>query len=227
MNALTFALFFLALLTSQPVISNIQADSHVDNTPPDINALVGYDLQEALSKSNALRDNLLNMKQPLSLVISPETLAKGLDFPEETENPHAGATGVIVLISLTMPNIALEQLLAQSAQYQIPLIIRGVLPSGFKATVGRIHQLLTKGGKRASINSGIAINPAWFTMFNITQVPAFISIKAGRCLPKEICSQQDFDVVYGNISIQDALVILTEGDAKESAQEVIAREANQ
>jgi conjugal transfer pilus assembly protein TrbC len=194
------------------------------NITPQLALLKGYDLEKALENNAVQRDEMLNMSAKATQGLSTGTLSKGLDVPMPTKNPNAQATGVIALVSLTMPDIALEQLLTQSAHYQIPLIIRGVLPSGFKPTVLRINQLLTKGGTRKAINSGFAINPEWFTQFNITQVPAFISIKAGRCAPKAPCSEQDFDVVYGNISMKDALDILAKGDAKENALAAITRE---
>ena len=187
------------------------------------NPLVGYEVDRAIESSHAMRDKILAMSQQVNQRITTDALSEGLYFPEPTTNPNANPTGIIALVSLSMPDIALQQLLIQSEQYQIPLIIRGVLPEGFSATVARINHLLTKDHKKHPINSGIAINPQWFTQFNITQVPAFISIKEGKCTQKGPCSAEDFDVLYGNISMGDALSILSKGDAKENAITAQAR----
>jgi len=200
-----------------------QAQAIREQVEVPLDKLVGYDLEAAWKGNDNARADILKMSQQLNESITQETLSQVLTVPEATRNPNADATGVITLVSLSMPNIALEQLLAQSAQYQIPLVIRGVLPSGFKATILRINQLLTKGGKQPAMDSGIAINPEWFKQFNIQQVPAFISIKKGHCTQKSQCSRQDYDVVYGNISMEDALNILKKGDAKENAVAALAR----
>ncbi len=187
------------------------------------NPLIGYDADSAIKSSHAMRDKILSMSQQANQSITTDALSEGLYFPKPTQNPNANPTGIMVLVSLSMPDIALQQLLSQSEQYQIPLIIRGVLPEGFKATVARINHLLTKDNEKTPINSGIAINPQWFTQFNVTQVPAFISVTEGKCTQDAPCHDTDFDVLYGNISMGDALAILSKGDAKENAITVLAR----
>ena len=87
------------------------------------------------------------------------------------DNPAAKAKGVMVFVSLVMPDTSLKQFLKQSEALQVPLIVRGVLPQGFPATVKRMNTLIQNNGK--TINSGFAINPKWFTQFGIKQVPAF------------------------------------------------------
>ena len=124
------------------------------------------------------------------------------------KNPSADAKGVMVFVSLSMPDASLQQLLMQSADLQVPLIVRGVLPQGFTATVKRMNHLIDNKGK--TINSGFAINPQWFTQFGITQVPAFVAIKTEKCQANLPCSNDDFDVIYGNVSLYDALNLLAQ-----------------
>ncbi|MFS1886538.1 TrbC family F-type conjugative pilus assembly protein [Vibrio sp. 10N.261.54.E10] len=72
--------------------------------------------------------------------LKPQHLKRVIDIPEPTQNPKAAPTGVMVFVSLTMPEASLRALLKQSEQWQVPLVIRGVLPGGFPATARRINR---------------------------------------------------------------------------------------
>jgi len=151
----------------------------------------------------------LQSKNQLDKALSP-LLNTGRHHPNES------AKGVMVFVSLSMPDTSLRQLLMQSADLQVPLIVRGVLPTGFTGTVKRMNKLIKN--KNKPINSGFAINPQWFTQFGITQVPAFVAIKRGKCQAKQPCHPDDFDVIYGNVSLYDALNLLAQqGDVPDIA----------
>lgn len=154
--------------------------------------------------------------------LDPKLLKGGIDIPEPTENPNAAPTGMMVFVSLTMPDAALKSLLKQSEHWQVPLVIRGVLPEGFPATAARIKKLIEQDGKPA-INSGFAIMPEWFTTFNVTDVPTFVVVKPNRCLPKQPCTETDFDLIKGNVSMMEAMGFFEEGDAKEVVAKILAR----
>ncbi|MGF1878461.1 type-F conjugative transfer system pilin assembly protein TrbC [Photobacterium frigidiphilum] len=139
------------------------------------------------------------------------------------DNPNSAAKGVIIFASLTMPPTALKQLMRQSSDLQVPIIIRGVLPQGFPATVAAIQSLVHNEDDEV-INSGMAINPLWFKQLGIQRVPAFAVIKPGACLPKQPCKDSDFDVLVGNVSLYDALATLArDGDVPNIAQQVLSR----
>lgn len=156
---------------------------------------------------------------------STEQLEKALSpLLDANHNPTADAKGVMVFVSLSMPDTSLQQLLMQSADLQVPLIVRGVLPQGFTATIKRMHYLIDNKGK--TIQSGFAINPQWFSQFGITQVPAFVAIKPGKCQAKQPCSPDDFDVIYGNVSLYDALSLLAQhGSIPDVATNALVRGA--
>ncbi|MCU8036398.1 MULTISPECIES: type-F conjugative transfer system pilin assembly protein TrbC [unclassified Shewanella] len=138
--------------------------------------------------------------------------------------PSADAKGVMVFVSLGMPATSLQQLLMQSADLQVPLIVRGVLPQGFTATVKQMNHLIDNKGK--TIQSGFAINPQWFTQFGITQVPAFVAVRPNKCQAKQPCSTDDFDVIYGNVSLYDALNLLAQhGSIPDVAAKTLAKGA--
>ncbi|MFS1904471.1 type-F conjugative transfer system pilin assembly protein TrbC (plasmid) [Vibrio lentus] len=155
--------------------------------------------------------------------LKPQHLERAIDIPKPTQNPKAAPTGVMVFVSLTMPDATLRALLKQSEQWQVPLVIRGVLPAGFPATARRIQSLLKTRQPDKPIQSGFAINPEWFRTFGITDVPSFVAVKPGRCLPKQACEESDYDLIKGNLSIPDALNQLTQGDNPDVVEEVLRR----
>ncbi|MEZ8780285.1 type-F conjugative transfer system pilin assembly protein TrbC [Vibrio splendidus] len=156
--------------------------------------------------------------------LKPQHLKRVIDIPEPTQNPKAAPTGVMVFVSLTMPEASLRALLKQSEQWQVPLVIRGVLPSGFPATARRIQSLLKTHQPDQPIQSGFAINPEWFRTFSVTEVPTFVAIKPGKCLPKQPCNETDYDLIKGNLSIPDALNQLARGDNPEVVNAVLRRQ---
>ncbi|SGZ09553.1 type-F conjugative transfer system pilin assembly protein TrbC [Moritella viscosa] len=180
------------------------------------------DRMSAIEKSKKFKRYVDSLSQLDNAQTDTSLLSSVLDVPEPTQNPNAKPKGVMVFVSLTMPNVALKQLLQQSKVLQIPLVIRGVLPQGFKGTLVRINKLLAqKNGDKLA--SGFAINPEWFKTFNIQSVPAFVTIKEGACMPKSPCMKDDFDILYGNISMYDALEILKKGDAGEIPTSILTR----
>ncbi|EOK5605072.1 TPA: type-F conjugative transfer system pilin assembly protein TrbC [Vibrio parahaemolyticus] len=154
--------------------------------------------------------------------LDPNSLQDIVDIPTPTENPNAAPTGVMVFVSLTMPKSSLRALLKQSEIWQVPLVIRGVLPDGFMVTANNIQSLLQTNEKKP-INSGFAISPEWFQTFNIQEVPTFVAVKPGRCLPKQPCNENDYDIVKGNVSIPDALEHLAKGDNPDVVRRVLQR----
>ena len=153
--------------------------------------------------------------QTVQSLVKPNALTEILGTPSPRENPNRAPRGVMAFVSLTMPDTTLKQLLRQSAHTEVPLIIRGVLPQGFDATTGRIAKLVGMNTK-TPINSGFAISPEWFERFNVSACPPFVSIKDGHCLPKQPCTSSDYDIVYGNISLYQALAFLEDGDAAQN-----------
>lgn len=204
-NSLLALCLLLALLSTKMSQANgytqaeLKALSERERNVPQTNLSLPELNQHALLEK--ARQFELQSKNQLDDALSP-LLNTG------RHNPNESAKGVMVFVSLSMPDTSLQQLLMQSADLQVPLIVRGVLPTGFTGTVKRMNKLINNKDK--PINSGFAINPQWFTQFGITQVPAFVAIKPGKCQAKQSCSPDDFDVVYGNVSLYDALALLSQ-----------------
>lgn len=121
-----------------------------------------------------------------------------------TQNPNAAPPSVLIFASLKMPSASLKQLLYQANHYQLPVVIRGVLPGGFTQTVEVVQSLVAPSDAKKPLG-GVSINPIWFKQFNIKQVPAFVVMKEGACQGKPPCDSDNYDVVYGNVSVFDAL----------------------
>ena len=148
---------------------------------------------------------------------------------QQPNNLAAQPPQVIVFASLGMPRASLHQLLVQADRYQVPVVIRGVLPGGFKSTVQAIHLAMANKdqipvGKNQPQRGGMAIDPNWFRTFGIQQVPAFVTVKDGACLSPDACSATDFDVLYGNVPLRSALeMLVSDGSVVEPAKAVLAR----
>ncbi|PSU41896.1 type-F conjugative transfer system pilin assembly protein TrbC [Photobacterium frigidiphilum] len=204
------------------------ANADIGYSKAELKALQQREIQAQAPENEPILDlNTLwnNAKQFESemLATQQEALSPILKQADINDNPNSAARGVIVFASLTMPPAALRQLMMQSSELKVPIVIRGVLPQGFAATVAAIQSLI-QTDKDSAINSGMAINPLWFKQLNIQQVPAFAAIKPGACLPKQPCRDSDFDVLYGNISLYDALATLArDGEVPDVAQQVLSR----
>ncbi|GLO64184.1 hypothetical protein MACH09_46920 [Vibrio sp. MACH09] len=180
------------------------------------------DWVQVWDKARAHQQETTNLSQNVQGLIKPNALTELLNSPVPTENPDSAPQGVMAFVSLTMPRTSLKQLLKQSEKTGVPLVIRGVLPQGFPATTKRISQLVGIKEKQP-INAGFSISPEWFRQFNVNRVPAFVSVKKGKCLPRQTCMPQDYDIVYGNVSIYQALNILEEGDTGDNARAIMKR----
>lgn len=190
-------------------LDRIEREAQFSENKPVLN------LDELWNKAKSFEQQMKNMQE--------EALSPILQQAKIEQNPNSQAKGVMIFASLSMPEHALKQLMIQSAELQVPIVIRGVLPQGFGATVGAIRRLVQPNQEKA-INSGMAINPLWFKQLGIQQVPAFAAIRPGKCIPGKPCAEHDFDVVYGNISLYEALNILArDGEIPDVAQQVLAK----
>ncbi|WHN66738.1 type-F conjugative transfer system pilin assembly protein TrbC [Cysteiniphilum sp. QT6929] len=159
--------------------------------------------------------------------------------------------GVYIFASLAMPIETLRVLNKQAAVLKIPLLIQGLYGDSFESTYVRIEQILFPEGEekfnpKAPPVGGFAIDPLRFKQFNIKQVPAFVVSKVAQpCIPMSVnndvinqnkqgkatnqnmpfeydCPTPDHDVVYGNLSVMDALRILYNKGSESLKTQVLA-----
>lgn len=135
----------------------------------------------------------------------------------------------IIFVSFSMPALSLKQIISDADRYHVPVVIRGLYKNSFRETIEKIFDLVKEGGK-----GGISINPVWFRKYNIKTVPALVvnnnsntsneKEKNNKKDSDENNDTQDFDVIYGNIHLKNALTIVVErGVAAKVAEAILSR----
>jgi conjugal transfer pilus assembly protein TrbC len=88
-----------------------------------------------------------------------------------------------IFVSLNMPQSSLIPLLRQASELGAPVMIRGVLPQGFKATIDAVYQLMAQMEQQhLPPLGGVSIDPHAFTTWHVTRVPTFVLQEAGTSL---------------------------------------------
>ena len=127
---------------------------------------------------------------------------------QNKQGPQA-APDAILFVSFSMPESLLLGLADQAAQFDIPVVIKGLVNNDFKQTVATFSRLSHEAQKQHLNFKGVSIDPVWFTQFNITAVPALVvSYRPTNCLASSICANQPFDVVYGNTQLKKGLELI-------------------
>jgi conjugal transfer pilus assembly protein TrbC len=99
-------------------------------------------------------------------------------------------------------------------------VIRGIFGNDFNTTIAKVKKLVQPQQGQSPLG-GVSINPIWFKQFDIKHVPAFVVMKPNTCTDKPPCDPDNYDVVYGNVSLFDALDTV----AREGVYHAIARKA--
>ena len=135
--------------------------------------------------------------------------------------PNTGE--VLVFVSLAVPPASWAQWAREAARTDVPLLLRGVAPDGFRATVTEI------GGRLGGHDAGVAIDPRLFRLFGVERVPAVVVVPGGvaACASRGCADDAPppFDRVTGNIGLVAALeAVAEEGDAgREAARRMVDR----
>lgn len=116
--------------------------------------------------------------------------------------------GLLIFASLGMPEASLRALVKQADQVGAPVIIQGLYQNSFQLTADKIFNLVKPKKEGGKYQGGIVIDPNWFKMYGITKVPAFvITNQFNPCLAGKDCKVADYDILTGNLSVQDALTV--------------------
>jgi type-F conjugative transfer system pilin assembly protein TrbC len=129
-----------------------------------------------------------------------------------TKAPIKPSPEAIIFVSFSMPTLSLKQIIHDAHRYQVPIIIRGLYKNSFRETIEKIFNLVKEDNK-----GGISINPVWFRKYDIKTVPALVVNNKNQ-------EAKDFDIVYGNIRLKNALTIIAnQGNAAKVAQDILTR----
>jgi conjugal transfer pilus assembly protein TrbC len=124
-----------------------------------------------------------------------------LGFQKEENN-------IYYLISFSMRDEAIHEIMQLSSYYGIPVYINGLINNSMRDTTLKFIQLF--GDKS---NYGLGIDPNVFAKFNINAVPVLI-----------VECNSTYDKVAGNIPISQALAKVAEsGDCSTIAQKILER----
>lgn len=102
---------------------------------------------------------------------------------------NAVADNKMMFISFSMPEKLLIDIYQEAEELAIPVVLNGLVDDDFKKTMKKMYEI----GKKFP-HLAIQIDPVSFKKYGITQVPALAVIGV-----------DDAKVVYGNITISDAL----------------------
>jgi len=121
------------------------------------------------------------------------------------------ADGAILFVSFSMPKKMIFTLADEAREYDIPVVIKGLVNADFRQTLQKIADIIEEGKKEGYRMNGLSMSPIWFEQFGIEKVPSLVVTKRpGDCLVQTICANQPFDFVSGNIPIKKALTIIAE-----------------
>lgn len=109
----------------------------------------------------------------------------------------ASGPGLLIFISLSMPQPTLQRLIDQAARAQASIVIRGFADGSLRTTVAQVQRLI--GDRQVAVQ----IDPQAFDRYAVTRVPAFVLVRdrarpvacaAGSCAPSEIFLRTSGDV---------------------------------
>jgi type-F conjugative transfer system pilin assembly protein TrbC len=137
------------------------------------------------------------------------TESKGESLLHAPGDEHV-TSPVLIFVSFSMPADSLKLWLEQAHKAGAKVVIRGLVNNSFKQTRLAVGQLLGKN------IGGLQIDPTLFSRFAINKVPAVVVTVSSAC-PKNVSCMPDFDVIYGNSSLNYALEKLAKADTVRSS----------
>lgn len=131
-----------------------------------------------------LRDSIKKFLVPLLLI---PTYAFSNNNPLDENVNEVG-----YFLSFSIPEKQIAVLIAAAELNGLPVYFRGLINNDMEATARHIQYMVSKYNI-----SGVQIDPVRFEKYGINKVPALVK-KCG----------DNFDVVYGNVAIKDALELI-------------------
>ena len=134
-----------------------------------------------------------------------------------------GGAEILIFASLSIPAASWRQWARDAATLGVPLVLRGVGSGGLPETAKRIRARLD------GHETGIAIDPRLFRLFDVVRVPAVVVVPGGvpPCESRGCADDPvpPHDLVTGNIGLIAALeAVAAEGDAGRAvAKELLRR----
>ncbi|WP_068635454.1 type-F conjugative transfer system pilin assembly protein TrbC [Thauera butanivorans] len=109
----------------------------------------------------------------------------------------ASGPGLLVFVSLSIPQPTLQRLIDQAARAQASIVLRGFADGSLRTTVAWVQRLI--GDRQVAVQ----IDPQAFDRYAVTRVPTFVLVRdgarpvpcaGGSCAPSEIFLRTSGDV---------------------------------
>ena len=150
--------------------------------------------QEAKSNEQKM---ISTYKDDTNLINNNMTPIKNKDFLKSEKNN----SNAIIFISFSMPDQSIISLVQDARKIHASVVIRGLIHNSFKETFIKMASIVKESG-----GGGVELNPLLFKKYNIKAVPAVVVVPNDQsCFLEKICSDEKFDVIYGDIPIFNAL----------------------
>ena len=147
------------------------------------------------------------LPQPrFSAPIDLEALAKGYASQSDAMAQAQGLVsgpGLLVFVSLSMPEATLQRLVDQAARAKASVVIRGLVNGSIRDTAARVQGLI---GQR---QVAVQIDPQAFDRYAIDRVPSFVLVRDGTrptaCVTGLCVLSDGFARAAGDVSLGYAL----------------------
>lgn len=138
--------------------------------------------------------------------IDLEALARGYASQVEAMSQAQGLAsgpGLLIFISLSMPQPTLQRLIDQAALAQASIVLRGFADGSLHTTVAQVQRLI--GDRQVAVQ----IDPQAFDRYAVTRVPSFVLVRDGArpvaCAGGSCASAEGFLRTSGDVSLDYAL----------------------
>ena len=123
--------------------------------------------------------------------------------PDPTRVGLLAGPALLVFVSFSMPEKALDRLVDQAARTGATLVLRGFVDDSLQKTVARVQRVI--GTRKV----GFQIDPQAFDRFSITATPSFVLIRDGAvpapCAAGTCFDNSSYVLTAGDVSVDYAL----------------------
>ena len=221
-RALPALAFAAALAVSAPALAQnppLVTDADIERVRRDQPTISEQDIEQARQRHRMpsdtelqaapapARPNIDALPAPAAgASIDLEALARGYASQAQEMSRAEGLAsgpGLLIFISLSMPQPTLQRLIDQAARAQAAIVLRGFADGSLRTTVAQVQRLI--GDRRVAVQ----IDPQAFDRYAVTRVPAFVLVRDGArpvaCAGGSCAPSESFLRTSGDVSLDYAL----------------------
>lgn len=126
--------------------------------------------------------------------------------PDPTRSGGIAGPALLVFVSFSMPEAALERLAEQASRAGATLLLRGLVDDSLSKTVARVQRVISQ--RQVSFQ----IDPQAFERFSVTTTPSFVLVKdrsvAVPCAAGTCMAAGSYALTAGDVSLDYALAFI-------------------